>query len=235
VPEAGFALELLQTGALKNVSAARRVRTLLQAPSSLFAANAILEQTQPAAMMSLGGYAAGPLLVMAVMRGIPVLIQHECRDRRNQERALRRQKQRQRSDGDDQDAANTARDAAARMDEQRDGHEIRRKLQIGLDARVRPALLQEHEKYAAGGEQPDQGAPCQRLVGIADDARCLDEIEHGEQYRPDGEAKQVEENQDAPGEVRRYGTACWTRSGFGALRVDDIDGGHGGGFYLIGA
>jgi UDP-N-acetylglucosamine--N-acetylmuramyl-(pentapeptide) pyrophosphoryl-undecaprenol N-acetylglucosamine transferase len=74
VPEAGFTLELLQTGALKNVSAARRLRTLLQAPASLLAANAILEQTQPAAMMSLGGYAAGPLLVMAVMRGIPVLI-----------------------------------------------------------------------------------------------------------------------------------------------------------------
>jgi UDP-N-acetylglucosamine--N-acetylmuramyl-(pentapeptide) pyrophosphoryl-undecaprenol N-acetylglucosamine transferase len=74
VPEAGFALEFLQTGALKNVSAARRLRTLLQGPASLFAANSILEQTRPAAMMSLGGYAAGPLLVMAVMRGIPVLI-----------------------------------------------------------------------------------------------------------------------------------------------------------------
>jgi UDP-N-acetylglucosamine--N-acetylmuramyl-(pentapeptide) pyrophosphoryl-undecaprenol N-acetylglucosamine transferase len=74
VPEAGFALEFLQTGALKNVSAARRLRTLLQGPASLFAANSILEQTRPAAMMSLGGYAAGPLLVMAVMRGVPVLI-----------------------------------------------------------------------------------------------------------------------------------------------------------------
>ncbi len=74
VPEAGFRLELLQTGALKNVSAARRLRTLLQAPASLFAAEAILEQTRPAAVLSLGGYAAGPLLVMAVMHGIPVLI-----------------------------------------------------------------------------------------------------------------------------------------------------------------
>ncbi len=74
VPEAGFAIEFLRIGALKNVPAARRLRTLVEAPASLLAANSILEQTQPAAMMSLGGYASGPLLVMAVMRGVPVLI-----------------------------------------------------------------------------------------------------------------------------------------------------------------
>ena len=74
VPEAGFALEFLRSGALKGVSIGRRLRTLAEGPASLFAADAILERHAPAAMMSLGGYAAGPLLVMAVLRNVPVLI-----------------------------------------------------------------------------------------------------------------------------------------------------------------
>ena len=74
VPAAGFPIEFLRIGALNKVSLARRLRTLAEAPSSLLAAASILDRTRPRALMSLGGYASGPLLVMAIMRGLPVLI-----------------------------------------------------------------------------------------------------------------------------------------------------------------
>jgi hypothetical protein len=159
--------------------------------------------------------------------------QNECRDGREQQCALRREQQRKRSDGHDQHAAHAARDAAARVDQQRDGHEVGRKLQIRLPARARHALLQQDQKDAARREQADQCPPCERFVGLADDAGRVDQVEDGQQDRADRQAEQVQQTEDAPGEVgrdRRIG--CWTRRRFRALRVDGIDGGHGAEFYL---
>jgi UDP-N-acetylglucosamine--N-acetylmuramyl-(pentapeptide) pyrophosphoryl-undecaprenol N-acetylglucosamine transferase len=74
VPEAGFPLELIQIGALKSVSLARRVRTFFEMPMSLVAANAILDRVRPAAVFSVGGYSSGPIMVMAASRDIPIVI-----------------------------------------------------------------------------------------------------------------------------------------------------------------
>ena len=161
--------------------------------------------------------------------------QDERRHRCEQERALRRHQQGQRSDGYDEDAAEAARDAAARVNQERDGHEVGGELQIRLAARARFAPLQQHEKRATGHEQADQRAPRQRLVGLADDARRVDEVEHDEQHGADREPEEIEKSEDSPSEVRRCRVGCWTRRRFRALRVDGIDGGHGAGFYLIAA
>lgn len=74
VPAAGFPIKFVAAGALKQVSMARRFRTFLDMPGALIAAREILEQRRPAAVLGLGGYASGPIMLMALARGIPVVV-----------------------------------------------------------------------------------------------------------------------------------------------------------------
>ena len=74
VPAAGFTLELLRTGALKGRSLFERLKTLAGLPASFLQARAVIEKWHPAAVLSLGGYASGPTMVMARMGEIPVVI-----------------------------------------------------------------------------------------------------------------------------------------------------------------
>ena len=73
-PAAGFQLETLRIGPLNNVSPLRRLRTAVEAPASLVAAWRLLGRQRPAAVLSLGGYAAGPLAAAAVLRRTPLAI-----------------------------------------------------------------------------------------------------------------------------------------------------------------
>ena len=72
--ESGFPIEFVQTGALKGVSLGRRLRTILRMPGTLVEAGSILDRHRPAAVLSLGGYAAGPLALMALSRDVPLVI-----------------------------------------------------------------------------------------------------------------------------------------------------------------
>ena len=74
VPPAGFELHLLQAGALQQVSWRRRLRTAMELPTGLVEAAAILEQAQPRAVFSMGGYASGPVTLMAWAKDIPVVV-----------------------------------------------------------------------------------------------------------------------------------------------------------------
>ena len=74
VPAAGFAIEYVRTGALKGLSIAERFRTLGRMPAALLEAAAILDHHHPRAVLSLGGYASGPLMLMSLMRETPILI-----------------------------------------------------------------------------------------------------------------------------------------------------------------
>lgn len=73
VPRAGFALELLAIGAFNRVSIARKLKTLLLAPRALAQASALLARRRPAAVLSLGGYASGPLAAAALARRVPLV------------------------------------------------------------------------------------------------------------------------------------------------------------------
>jgi UDP-N-acetylglucosamine--N-acetylmuramyl-(pentapeptide) pyrophosphoryl-undecaprenol N-acetylglucosamine transferase len=74
VPREGFALELLPAGALNRVSIRRQLVTMLRLPQALFEAGQLIDRERPAAVLSLGGYAAGPVLVASIMREIPVVV-----------------------------------------------------------------------------------------------------------------------------------------------------------------
>jgi UDP-N-acetylglucosamine--N-acetylmuramyl-(pentapeptide) pyrophosphoryl-undecaprenol N-acetylglucosamine transferase len=73
VPAAGFALRLVQVGALKNVSAATRLKTAFDLPRAVWEAKTILDEFKPAAVVGVGGYASGPVMFAAGLMGIPTL------------------------------------------------------------------------------------------------------------------------------------------------------------------
>ena len=74
VPRAGYALELLPILPLKGVGTARALRGLLALPRALFRAAALLRRETPRAVLGVGGYAGGPLVLAAALTGVRTVI-----------------------------------------------------------------------------------------------------------------------------------------------------------------
>jgi UDP-N-acetylglucosamine--N-acetylmuramyl-(pentapeptide) pyrophosphoryl-undecaprenol N-acetylglucosamine transferase len=73
VPAAGFELRLVQVGALKNVSLTTRLRTALDLPLAIFRSWSMLGEFRPEVVIGVGGYASGPAMAAAILRGIPTI------------------------------------------------------------------------------------------------------------------------------------------------------------------
>ena len=73
VPAAGFPLQLVEVGALKNVSLARRVKTLFDLPRAIMTASKMIRDFVPDVVIGVGGYASGPAVLAANIRGVPTL------------------------------------------------------------------------------------------------------------------------------------------------------------------
>jgi UDP-N-acetylglucosamine--N-acetylmuramyl-(pentapeptide) pyrophosphoryl-undecaprenol N-acetylglucosamine transferase len=73
VPQAGFRLELIQVGALKNVSLMTRLKTMFDLPRAIAASSRMLTDFDPDVVIGVGGYASGPAMVAAIRRGLPTL------------------------------------------------------------------------------------------------------------------------------------------------------------------
>lgn len=73
VPEAGFRLELVRSGQLKNVSLATRLKTLADLPRGIARCTALLRQFRPQVVVGVGGYASGPAVIAAALLRIPTL------------------------------------------------------------------------------------------------------------------------------------------------------------------
>lgn len=73
VPQAGFPLELIQVGALKNVSLLTRAKTMFDLPRAIAASSRMLSQFDPEVVIGVGGYASGPAMVAAIRRRLPTL------------------------------------------------------------------------------------------------------------------------------------------------------------------
>ena len=74
VPAAGFDLDLVQVGALKNVSLQTRLKTFGDLPRAIWAASRILADFRPDVVIGVGGYASGPAMLAAVARRVPTLV-----------------------------------------------------------------------------------------------------------------------------------------------------------------
>jgi len=73
VPSAGFLIEWIEIGGLKGVGAIKVMRTLVTLPLSVVRALRILARRRPAAVFSMGGYVAGPVVIAAVLRRVPIV------------------------------------------------------------------------------------------------------------------------------------------------------------------
>lgn len=74
VPAANFPIEWIQIGGLNRVGLVRTLETLGELPWSIWQAARILQRAQPAAVFSTGGYVAGPALLAALWKRIPVVV-----------------------------------------------------------------------------------------------------------------------------------------------------------------
>jgi UDP-N-acetylglucosamine--N-acetylmuramyl-(pentapeptide) pyrophosphoryl-undecaprenol N-acetylglucosamine transferase len=73
VPQAGFPLQLVQVGALKNVSLMTRAKTMFDLPRAIAACSRMLTEFDPEVVIGVGGYASGPAMVAALRRRLPTL------------------------------------------------------------------------------------------------------------------------------------------------------------------
>jgi len=74
VPAAGFPLEFIEIGGLNRVGMMRRVRSLAQLPLSVVRSLQLLSKHRPSAVFSLGGYAAGPVVLAALWKRSPLVV-----------------------------------------------------------------------------------------------------------------------------------------------------------------
>jgi UDP-N-acetylglucosamine--N-acetylmuramyl-(pentapeptide) pyrophosphoryl-undecaprenol N-acetylglucosamine transferase len=73
VPAAGYALQLVRVGALKNVSLMTRAKTAFDLPRAVWDAGRMLNEFAPDVVIGVGGYASGPAMLAAVVKHIPTL------------------------------------------------------------------------------------------------------------------------------------------------------------------
>ncbi len=73
VPEAGFPLELIHVGQLKNVSVATKLRTLADLPLGVLRCVGLIRSFRPDVVVGVGGYASGPAMMAAVLLRVPTL------------------------------------------------------------------------------------------------------------------------------------------------------------------
>jgi UDP-N-acetylglucosamine--N-acetylmuramyl-(pentapeptide) pyrophosphoryl-undecaprenol N-acetylglucosamine transferase len=74
VPEAGFHLELVRSGQLKNVSLATRLKTLADVPLGVLHCVQLMRSFKPQIVVGVGGYASGPAMVAALLLKLPTLV-----------------------------------------------------------------------------------------------------------------------------------------------------------------
>ena len=74
LPELGWDLQLIEISGLKTVGFLGAIKGLFRLPRALWQARKLVKQFQPDAVIGVGGYASGPVVLMARLRGVPTAI-----------------------------------------------------------------------------------------------------------------------------------------------------------------
>jgi UDP-N-acetylglucosamine--N-acetylmuramyl-(pentapeptide) pyrophosphoryl-undecaprenol N-acetylglucosamine transferase len=74
VPAEGFSIDFIEIGGLNGVGLSRALQSLRQLPASVARVLHLLRTRRPAAVFSLGGYAAGPVMLAAWLRNLPIAL-----------------------------------------------------------------------------------------------------------------------------------------------------------------
>jgi UDP-N-acetylglucosamine--N-acetylmuramyl-(pentapeptide) pyrophosphoryl-undecaprenol N-acetylglucosamine transferase len=77
VPAAGYQLELLEVSGLKRMGVVGTLRGLGRLPGALGRSLAILRRFRPDAVLGVGGYASGPMVMAAALSGRPTALQEQ--------------------------------------------------------------------------------------------------------------------------------------------------------------
>ncbi|HEY3440804.1 MAG TPA: undecaprenyldiphospho-muramoylpentapeptide beta-N-acetylglucosaminyltransferase [Paludibaculum sp.] len=73
VPRAGFAIEWIEIGGLQRVGWQQTLRTFVLLPGSIWKCLGILRRSRAAAVFSMGGYVAAPVMMAASLSRIPIV------------------------------------------------------------------------------------------------------------------------------------------------------------------
>lgn len=74
VPKAGFSVDFIRIGGLKRVGLKKKLTTLWALPASILESRRILQRFGAHAVLGVGGYASGPVLLAARTLGLPTAI-----------------------------------------------------------------------------------------------------------------------------------------------------------------
>ena len=74
VPQAGFPLETIRSAGLKGIGGMKFVKNVAKLAPAMWDSFAILHRHRFAAALGVGGYAAGPVMLAAVLRALPTVI-----------------------------------------------------------------------------------------------------------------------------------------------------------------
>lgn len=74
LPLAGYRVEFLRVGGLKGVSVGTRLASLRALPASVWESFGLLRRHRPQAVLGVGGYASGPTMLAAALRGYPTVL-----------------------------------------------------------------------------------------------------------------------------------------------------------------
>jgi UDP-N-acetylglucosamine--N-acetylmuramyl-(pentapeptide) pyrophosphoryl-undecaprenol N-acetylglucosamine transferase len=77
VPAAGYPLEVLEVSGIKRTGFRGLVKGLMKLPKAMMASRAILQRYRPEMVVGVGGYASGPMVLMAALMGFPTAIQEQ--------------------------------------------------------------------------------------------------------------------------------------------------------------
>jgi hypothetical protein len=77
VPAVGYELETLEVSGLKRMGVLGTLRGLARLPLALWKSLAILRRFRPDVVMGVGGYASGPMVLVAALTGYPTAIQEQ--------------------------------------------------------------------------------------------------------------------------------------------------------------
>jgi len=74
VPADGFPIEWIEIGGLMRVGFRQTLITLAELPWSVWQVSRLLDRARPAAVFSTGGFVAGPVLLAALWKRLPVIV-----------------------------------------------------------------------------------------------------------------------------------------------------------------
>ncbi|HEX5430512.1 MAG TPA: undecaprenyldiphospho-muramoylpentapeptide beta-N-acetylglucosaminyltransferase [Bryobacteraceae bacterium] len=74
VPPEKFPIDWIEIGGLKRVGLKKTIGTLAELSWSIWEASRLLDRGEPAAVFSMGGYVAGPVLLAALWKRLPVIV-----------------------------------------------------------------------------------------------------------------------------------------------------------------